>query len=80
MRPALIALALSLLAAPAVAQTTLRIGIGADPNMLDPAQSGSFVERVVFSALCDKLVDVAPDLSSAPNSPPPGNGRRTAAR
>jgi peptide/nickel transport system substrate-binding protein len=61
-----LALALSLLASPALAQSTLRIGIGADPNMLDPAQSGSFVERVVFSALCDKLVDVAPDLSFRP--------------
>ena len=53
---------LPLLAAPALAQTTLRIGIGADPNVLDPGQSGSFVERVVFSALCDKLIDVGPDL------------------
>jgi peptide/nickel transport system substrate-binding protein len=61
-----LALALSLLAAPALGQTTLRIGIGADPNVLDPAQSGSFVERVVFAALCDKLVDVAPDLSFRP--------------
>jgi peptide/nickel transport system substrate-binding protein len=61
-----LAAALLTLAAPAAAQTTLRIGIGADPNVLDPAQSGSFVERVVFAALCDKLVDVAPDLSFRP--------------
>lgn len=54
-----------LLAVPAGAQT-LRIGIGADPNVLDPAMSGSFVERVVFSALCDKLVDVGPDLAFRP--------------
>lgn len=53
---------LPFLAMPALAQTTLRIGIGADPNVLDPGQSGSFVERVVFSALCDKLIDVGPDL------------------
>jgi peptide/nickel transport system substrate-binding protein len=63
---ALALLAPSLLALPAAAQTTLRIGIGADPNVLDPAQSGSFVERVVFAAMCDKLVDVAPDLSFRP--------------
>lgn len=50
---------------PAAAQT-LRIGIGSDPNVLDPAVSGSFVERVVFSAMCDKLVDVGPDLSFRP--------------
>lgn len=71
MRPLRIAAAiLPLLAglshAPALAQSTLRIGIGADPNVLDPAQSGSFIERVVFSALCDKLVDIAPDLSFRP--------------
>ncbi|HEV7265879.1 MAG TPA: ABC transporter substrate-binding protein [Falsiroseomonas sp.] len=67
MRPLRLAAAiLPLLAAPALAQTTLRIGIGADPNVLDPAQSSSFVERVVFAAMCDKLVDVAPDLSFRP--------------
>jgi peptide/nickel transport system substrate-binding protein len=53
------------LAAPAAGQT-LRIGIGADPNVLDPARSSGFVERVVFTALCDRLVDVAPDLSFRP--------------
>lgn len=52
-------------AQPAGAQM-LRIGIGSDPNVLDPAVSGSFVERVVFSALCDKLIDTAPDLSFRP--------------
>ncbi|UFN49405.1 ABC transporter substrate-binding protein [Roseomonas sp. OT10] len=57
-------LALSL-AAPAGAQT-LRIGIGADPNVLDPAQSTAYVERIVFTALCDRLVDVGPDLSFRP--------------
>jgi peptide/nickel transport system substrate-binding protein len=66
MRPLRLAAALALLAAPALGQTTLRIGIGADPNVLDPAQSGSFVERVVFAALCDKLVDIGPDLSFRP--------------
>lgn len=55
-------LALLLFAAPASAQT-LRIGIFSDPNMLDPAQSGAYVERIVFAAMCDKLIDVAPDLS-----------------
>ncbi|MEO3475740.1 ABC transporter substrate-binding protein [Roseomonas sp. CAU 1739] len=45
---------------------TLRIGIGSDPNVLDPAVSGSFVERVVFSALCDKLIDTGPDLAYRP--------------
>jgi peptide/nickel transport system substrate-binding protein len=60
------ALALALLASPAAAQTTLRIGMSADPNMLDPAQSGSVFERVVFAALCDKLIDLDADLKLVP--------------
>jgi peptide/nickel transport system substrate-binding protein len=64
MRHGLAAAVVTLLAcaSPAAAQH-LRVGIQSDPNMLDPAQSGAFVERIVFAALCDKLVDVAPDLS-----------------
>ncbi|WP_144186163.1 ABC transporter substrate-binding protein [Elioraea rosea] len=50
----------------AIAQTTLRIGLAADPNMLDPAQSGSVYERVVFSALCDKLIELDADLRFVP--------------
>ncbi len=65
MRRAVLLLAMLLLAPVAGAQT-LRVGIASDPNVLDPAVSGSFVERVVFSALCDKLIDVAPDLSFRP--------------
>ncbi|WP_333672291.1 ABC transporter substrate-binding protein [Elioraea tepidiphila] len=60
------ALALALLATPAAAQGTLRIGLSADPNMLDPAQSGSVFERVVFAALCDKLIDLDPQLRYIP--------------
>ncbi|WP_431284377.1 ABC transporter substrate-binding protein [Humitalea sp. 24SJ18S-53] len=61
----LFACVLAVAATPAMAQT-LRIGIGADPNVLDPARSGSFVERVVFTALCDRLLDIGPDLSFRP--------------
>ena len=67
MSPLRLALALlPFFAAPALGQTTLRIGIGADPNQLDPAQSSAFVDRVVFAAMCDKLVDVGPDLQFRP--------------
>ena len=38
----------------------IRIGIDADPDVLDPAQGGSVSGRQVFAALCDKLVGVAP--------------------
>jgi peptide/nickel transport system substrate-binding protein len=37
---------------------TLRIGLNEDPDALDPARGGSFVGRVVFAAVCDKLVDI----------------------
>jgi peptide/nickel transport system substrate-binding protein len=66
MKRAAAALALSLLATPLAAQTTLRVGLIADPNMLDPAQSGSVFERVIFSALCDKLVDLDAELRFTP--------------
>src|SRR5450759_356955 len=39
---------------------TLRIGLAEDPNLLDPAQSGTLGERFAFASLCDKLVDISP--------------------
>lgn len=44
----------------------LRIALNEDPDLLDPAQGGSFVGREVFAALCDKLIDVAPDMKFVP--------------
>ncbi len=35
---------------------TLRVGLAEDPDALDPTRARSFVGRIVFSALCDKLV------------------------
>src|SRR5437764_5038847 len=60
------ALALTLMALPADAATTLRIGLQEDPDALDPAQGVSFVGREVFAALCDKLVDVGRDMTLQP--------------
>ncbi|HEX4173381.1 MAG TPA: hypothetical protein VHY82_13000, partial [Acetobacteraceae bacterium] len=37
---------------------TLRIGLNEDPDALDPARGGTFVGRVVFAAVCDKLIDI----------------------
>jgi peptide/nickel transport system substrate-binding protein len=45
---------------------TLRVGIQDDPDALDPALGGTYAGRFVFAALCDKLVDIAPDLSIVP--------------
>src|ERR1700704_5016402 len=50
-------LAVSLLAGAAQA-ATLRIGLNEDPDALDPARGGTFVGRIVFAAVCDKLVDL----------------------
>ncbi|MGN0932177.1 ABC transporter substrate-binding protein [Falsigemmobacter intermedius] len=44
----------------------LRIALQDDPDMLDPAQSRSFVGRIVYSSLCDKLVDVNENVELVP--------------
>ena len=46
------------LAAPALAQSELRIALQDDPDTLDPATNWSFVGRHVLQALCDKVVDI----------------------
>ncbi|MFD1745118.1 ABC transporter substrate-binding protein [Rhizobium helianthi] len=55
----------ALMALPAAA-AELKIGLQDDADVLDPAQSRSFVGRIVYTALCDKLVDVSPDLKIVP--------------
>jgi peptide/nickel transport system substrate-binding protein len=55
---AVLALALSLLALPALAQTNLRIGLGDDGDALDPTTSRFYTTRIVFAAICDKLFDI----------------------
>ncbi|QND45788.1 ABC transporter substrate-binding protein (plasmid) [Rhizobium lusitanum] len=54
-----------LIALPAFA-VELKIGLQDDADVLDPAQSRTFVGRIVYTALCDKLVDVTPDLKFVP--------------
>ena len=54
-----------LVALPAFA-VELKIGLQDDADVLDPAQSRTFVGRIVYTALCDKLVDVTPDLKFVP--------------
>ncbi len=51
-------LVLCLLAASASAQTHLRIGLGDDPDALDPTTSRFYTTRIVFAAVCDKLFDI----------------------
>ena len=62
---AIAVVALALVASP-VSAATLRVGIQDDPDALDPALSGTYAGRFVFAALCDKLVDISPDLKIVP--------------
>ena len=55
----------SVMALSASAQT-LRIGLAEDPDALDPAQSATFVGRIVFASFCDKLVDTDAKLTIIP--------------
>ena len=45
---------------------TLRIGLREDPDILDPTLSGSYVGRIVFAGMCDKLFDYNPKLQIVP--------------
>ena len=44
----------------------LRIGLAEDPDVLDPTLARTFVGRIVFAALCDKLLDVDEKLGIVP--------------
>ena len=45
---------------------TLRIGLAEDPDILDPTLARTFVGRIVFAALCDKLFDLDEKLNIVP--------------
>ena len=60
---AVAALALASLAAQA---QTLRVGLAEDPDVLDPTLARTFVGRIVFAALCDKLFDIDEKLTIVP--------------
>src|SRR5258708_8033375 len=65
-RSAALAFVLSLAATTAFAQTHLRIGLGDDPDGLDPTTSRFYTTRIVFAALCDKLFDIDEKSNIAP--------------
>jgi peptide/nickel transport system substrate-binding protein len=58
-------MALICLAAGTHAQA-LRIGLAEDPDVLDPTLARSFVGRIVFAAMCDKLFDIDEKLNIIP--------------
>ncbi|HXU53549.1 MAG TPA: ABC transporter substrate-binding protein [Casimicrobiaceae bacterium] len=63
--PLAVLAAFSMLASVAHAQT-LRIGLAEDPDVLDPTLARTFVGRIVFAAMCDKLVDIDDKLGIVP--------------
>ena len=48
------------------AASHLRIGLAEDPDLLDPTLGSSFVGRVVYAAMCDKLFDLDDKLNIVP--------------
>ena len=58
--------AASILWTDAATAQTLRIGLAEDPDALDPTLARTFVGRIVFASLCDKLFDIGPELEIVP--------------
>ena len=50
----------------ACAQSTLRIGLAEDPDILDPTLARTYVGRIVFASFCDKLFDIDEKLNVVP--------------
>ena len=44
----------------------LRVGLAEDPDVLDPTLARTFVGRLVFASLCDKLIDIDEKLGLVP--------------
>ncbi|MCR4264654.1 ABC transporter substrate-binding protein [Nitratireductor sp. ZSWI3] len=57
----------ALLASTAAMAADLRIGLQDDPDVLDPHRARTFVGRIVFTSLCDKLVDINEKLEIIPS-------------
>jgi peptide/nickel transport system substrate-binding protein len=66
MRLAAAAALVALSCGSAAAQSTLRIGLAEDPDILDPTLARTYVGRIVFASICDKLFDVDANLKVIP--------------
>ena len=64
--PAIAATLLLSLGAAVQAQTTLRIGLAEDADVLDPSIARTYVGRIVFASFCDKLFDIDEKLNIVP--------------
>src|SRR5713101_5415073 len=66
LRLAVAAACLTLASGDALAQSTLRIGLAEDPDVLDPTLARTYVGRIVFASFCDKLFDIDEKLNVVP--------------
>lgn len=57
---------LAVTAAGAAGAQNLRVGLASDPDVLDPHRSRTYVGRIVFTSLCEKLIDIDPKLNFVP--------------
>jgi peptide/nickel transport system substrate-binding protein len=48
------------------AQSNLRIGLAEDPDVLDPTLARTYVGRIVFASMCDKLFDIDEKMNIVP--------------
>src|SRR5204862_8037917 len=66
MRLAAAAALVALSCGSATAQSHLRIGLAEDPDVLDPTLARTYVGRIVFASICDKLFDIDAKLNIVP--------------
>src|SRR5688572_27681072 len=66
LRTAFAAATLATLGGAAAGQTTLRVGLAEDPDILDPTLARTYVGRIVFASICDKLFDIDEKVNIVP--------------
>ncbi|MGH7005474.1 MAG: ABC transporter substrate-binding protein, partial [Alphaproteobacteria bacterium] len=54
------------LASTCASAQSLRIGLAEDPDILDPTLARTYVGRIVFSSICDKLFDIDENVKIVP--------------
>ncbi len=65
-RPILAVLCLAAALSGAAHAQTLRVALREDPDILDPTLARTYVGRIVFAGLCDKLFDINEKLEIVP--------------
>ena len=66
MKRFVLAALMSLVISGSASAQTLRFGFNEDVDILDPTLSRGYTTRIIFGALCDKLIDITPDLKFVP--------------